>query len=145
MRTIWACLLMMVMSSAVVPAWAQQSVTGGGVTVHYSAINTTSLPADAARRLGITPRKSHALLLLSPRREDASPGSLGARASGHVRRLTGQRQDLVFRSVDTDGQRDLIAEFEIQDGERLAFDLSVLPEGVNAPLSLRFQQQFYRG
>jgi hypothetical protein len=122
-------------------------VTGGDVVVHYSAINTTALAAPVAQRLGVKPRGSHALILLGPRRTGADASareSVQAVASGTVRRLTGQRQTLNFRSVDTGSGRDLIAEFEIQDGETLAFDVGVLPQGASYPLVIRFQQQFYR-
>ena len=125
---------------------ADQSVRAEGVVVHYSAITTTALSNEAALKLGVQRRASHALVLLSPRRDpqlkDATP--LAAQASGVVRRLTGQRQNLSWRTVRVEKQPDLIAEFEIQDGEHLNFDLSVLPEGVSAPLVIRFRQQFYR-
>ena len=125
---------------------AEQNVRAEGVVVHYSAINTTALSNEAALKLGVQRRASHAVVMLSPRRDpqvkDAAP--LEARASGIVRRLTGQRQNLSWRTVQVENQPDLIAEFEIQDGEHLNFDLSVLPEGVAAPLAIRFRQQFYR-
>ena len=36
------------------------------------------------------------------------------------------------------------AQNEIQNGEKLAFDVSVKPEGAVRPISIRFLQQFYR-
>ena len=89
-------------------------------------------------------RATHALVLLSPRREAPPDQPISAAASGVVRRLTGQRQLLAWREVSTGSQRDLIAEFEIPDGEHLAFDISVKPEGASYPLAIRFNQQFYR-
>lgn len=126
-----------------VSAQAEQSVRGEGFIVHWSAVNTTALTPEVAQRLGVLRRASHALVLLSPRRENATE-PVSAAASGIVRRLTGQRQDLRWREVMAAEQRDLIAEFEIQDGERLAFDISVKPDGASYPLSIRFNRQFYR-
>lgn len=143
MRLLLTVLLMMVTASV---ARADQSVSGEGFVVYYSAVNTTSLSPDIASRLGVKQRSSHALLLLSPRREAPADAKnfVAAAASGTVRRLTGQRQELSWRKIDAAGQRDLVAEFEIQDGEHLNFDVSVLPEGASYPLSIKFRQQFYR-
>lgn len=146
-----ALLLVLSLLGLVTSAQADQSVRGEGFIVHWSAVNTNALTADVAQRLGVQRRASHALVVLSPRREPASaaaaePASkpVSAAASGIVRRLTGQRQDLRWREVEAGGQRDLIAEFEIQDGEHLAFDISVKPDGASYPLSIRFSRQFYR-
>ncbi|MGQ0529399.1 MAG: DUF4426 domain-containing protein [Panacagrimonas sp.] len=125
-------------------AQADQSVTAPGVVVHYSAINTTALSPEAALKLGVQRRASHAVVILSPRHVPQAADALDARASGVVRRLTGQRQNLAWRTVQVENQADLISEFEIQDGEYLNFDLSVLPDGLAAPLVVRFRQQFYR-
>lgn len=140
MRCLLAGLVLLMFSVGV---GAEQDVRGEGFVVHYSAINTNALPPDVAERLGVKRRASHALILLSPRRE-ASDEPAAAVASGTVRRLTGQRQDLAWRAVASGAQQDLIAEFEILDGERLAFDISVKPEGASYPLVVRFNQQFYR-
>ncbi len=128
-------------------ARAADTIQEQGYLLHYSAINTLSLTEDIARQFGIKRRKSHAIFLLSPRAQNAlEAGSdpVRALASGTVRRLTGQRQTLQWREIEIDGQFDLVAEFEIQNGEKLAFDVSVKPEGAVRPISIRFLQQFYR-
>lgn len=141
MRTLLATLALLLCCTG---AQAEQSVRGEGFVVHWSALNSTALTVEVAQRLGVQRRDSHALVLLSPRRETDPAAPLTAAASGVVRRLTGQRQLLNWREVQTGGQKDLIAEFEIPDGEQLAFDLSVKPDGASYPLSIRFNQQFYR-
>ncbi len=128
-------------------AFGAGTVTEQGLLVHYSAINSNSLGEDVARQYGIERRKSHAIILLSPRRQmdSAIQGkAISAVASGVVRRLTGQRQTLRWRTIEVSGQQDLIAEFEIQNGEKLNFDISVKPAGAAYPLQIRFLQQFYR-
>lgn len=121
----------------------QQTVSGTGYVVHYAAMAEHDLSAQVAQQLGITPRGDRALVILSPRREPAA-APLPATASGSVRRLTGQTQMLTWRPVDAGGQTDLIAEFEIPDGEHLVFDLNVRADGAPFPLEIHFQQQFYR-
>ncbi len=126
---------------------AADTIREQGYLLHYSATNTLSLTEDVAHQFGIQRRKSHAILLLSPRAENVREESslpVHALASGTVRRLTGQRQTLQWREIEIDGQFDLVAEFEIQNGEKLAFDVSVKPEGAVRPISIRFLQQFYR-
>ena len=125
-------------------AGAAGTVTGTeGRVVHYGSMNTDQLAAEVAQRLEIRPRASHALLVLSPR--DADGHSVAASATGEVRRLTGQRQSLAFQTRGKPGQQDLIAEFEIQDGEHLNFEIQIRLEGEPYPLELRFRRQFYRG
>lgn len=120
------------------------SVDGpGGRVVHYGTMNTAGLTGEVAQRLQVKPDPARALIVLSPR--DAQSHSLPAQASGHVRRLTGQRQTLQFREVGRATQRDLVAEFEILNGERLVFEVDVRLEGIASPLQIRFNQPFYRG
>lgn len=138
-----ALLLVLSLFGFAAAAQAEQNVRGEGFVVHWAAVNTTALTAEVAQRLGVQRRASHALVVLSPRRESSSE-PVSAAASGIVRRLTGQRQDLRWREVAAGEQRDLVAEFEIQDGEQLAFDVSVKPDGASYPLSIRFNRQFYR-
>lgn len=141
MRGLLATLVLLLASSL---AQAEQSVRGEGFVVHWSAMNTSALTPETAAQLSVQRRASHALVLLSPRRDPDSAEPLGAVASGVVRRLTGQRQLLSWREIRVGTQTDLIAEFEIPDGEQLAFDLSVKPDGASYPLGIRFNQQFYR-
>lgn len=128
-------------------SWAAGTIQEQTFVIHYSAVNTGILAEDIARKFGIVQRKSHAIILISPRKklsEGQADSSVSAIASGHVRRLTGQRQVLAWREIQVDNQFDLIAEFEIQDGEKLDFDISVKPDGAARPISIRFLQQFYR-
>ncbi len=122
-------------------ALAGGTVEDAGWQVHYSATPTTQLQPEIARRYGIEPRASHAIVLLSPRKNGTS---VGAQAIGIARRLTGQSQQLQWRTVDVEGQQDLIAEFEILNGEQMTLDISVLVEGAPRPIEIRFLQRFYR-
>lgn len=140
-RHLWAAILLM---STALGARAG-TVEDEGFVVHYSATPTMALNAPVAERYGIQRRASHALLLLSTRHVvDGQPKPVPAQALGAVRRLTGQRQALAFRAIEIEGQHDLVAEFEIPNGEQLAFDLSVLIEGAPRPIDLRFLQKLYR-
>lgn len=129
--------------------WTVQAIAAGGHVdgpdgrrVHYGTMNTASLDPEVAQRLQVKPDQGRALVVLSPR--DAQGHSIAATAEGRVRRLTGQSQDLAFRESGTSGQRDLIAQFDIQNGERLVFEIDVRMEGLSYPLQIRFNQPFYR-
>ena len=122
--------------------YAGGQVEDAGYVVHYSATSSMQLAPAISERYGIERRPSHAVVLLSPR--DSSGQPVAAQAIGVARRLTGQRQALEWRTLDIEGQQDLLAEFEILNGEQMALDISVLLEGAPRPIEIRFLQKFYR-
>ncbi len=124
----------------VAPAQAEQSVREGEFVVHYSAVNTTSLPTDILRGFGIVPAPKRRLLVVNVQNGNAQ---VAASASGTARNLMQQSQKLDLRAAPQASMLDLLATFEASEGEVLIFELSVQPQGAPRPIAIRFQQQFY--
>ncbi|HEX4896186.1 MAG TPA: DUF4426 domain-containing protein [Solimonas sp.] len=120
---------------------AQQVVEAGGYRVNYAALNTMQLSPEIARRYGVKRRGDRALLLLNVRRDGKAVPASGR---GTARGLTGHTEKLELRQVRVDDSYDLIAEFEILDGEFLHVEAQVLPAGGSTPIAVKFRQQYYR-
>ena len=67
-----------------------------------------------------------------------------ATASGTATTLLGHVQTLELRAVREAEVHYVVASFQTLDGEFMTIDAQVLPQGANAPLQVRFRQQFYR-
>lgn len=146
LATLMACALMTIAGAAHSQEQGGQSVTRGDITVHYAAINSTDIPAETAKALGVTRSANRALLVLNGQRSgaDAASSSIPLSAEGSISNLVGQDKPFAPRRVREADTWYLIAPFRITDGEQLRFDLTVTPEGTSTAIPVRFQQQFYR-
>ena len=127
-------------------AQAEQFVREGDYIVHYVALPSTSITPEIARHFGITRSGGLSLLVLNAQRETA-PGktiSLPATATGTVSSLIGHVQDLELQPAREGDVHYVLAQFQAVDQEILQFDLLITPQGASKPLTLKFQQQFYR-
>jgi hypothetical protein len=57
--------------------------------------------------------------------------------------LTGQLKNITMRQINEQESIYYIGEVPVANRETLIFDISVTPEGVDAPSIVRFQRQFY--
>jgi hypothetical protein len=127
-------------------AQAEQFVRDGTYVVHYVALPSTSITPEIARHFGITRSGGLSLLVLNAQRETA-PGktvSLPATAAGNVTSLIGHVQPLALHAAREGDVHYVLAQFEAVDQEVLKFDLQITPQGADKPITLQFQQQFYR-
>jgi hypothetical protein len=142
-RTLWCAVYI----SALWPglAWAEQAVRAAPYIVHYAAIRTTDLTPVVARQFDVQRSGRQALLVLNVQRDTgaALPEPVPATASGHVTSLLGHRQRLALRPHQEAGVHYVLATFETLTAEYLTLDLQVTPEGAEAPIAVKFQQQFF--
>lgn len=140
----WLAALLLACCSLTV--WAEQYVDAGRHRVHYAAINTTQLAPEVARQFGVDRSAGRMLLVLNAQQADdrGRHESIPATASGTASSLLGHVQTLELRPVREADVHYVIAPFETLDGEFLTVDVQVLPSGANAPIRIRFKQQFYR-
>jgi hypothetical protein len=57
--------------------------------------------------------------------------------------LTGQLKNMTMRQIDEQEAIYYIGEVPVANRETLNFQISITPEGVDAPSIVRFQRQFY--
>lgn len=117
----------------------------GNHIIHFSAQSTDQLPPAVAREYDIVRSKNRAMLNVSVIRES---DNLPVIAEVNIKtvNLTGQLKNITMRKIEEPG--DVIAIYYIGDTtianrEVLVFDISVKPEGEDAPSAVRFKRQFY--
>lgn len=126
-------------------AHAEQFVDAGGYRVHYAAINTTQLAPEVARQFGVARSAGRVMLVLNAQQAiDGRYDPVPATATGTATTLLGHVQTLALRPVRESDVHYVIGTFETLDGEYMTVDVDVLPAGANAPVVVRFKQQFYR-
>lgn len=119
---------------------AESSLRQGDYVVHYSAVPSTQIAPEVARQYAITRSANRALLNIAVRRGDAA---VPAKVTGAATNLAGQREDLAVREVREGDAIYYLAEPRVANQDTLAFDLGVQPEGVAAPIVVRFRQEFF--
>jgi hypothetical protein len=121
------------------------SVDIGDFVVHFSAQSTDQLPPEVARAYNIVRSKNRAMLNVSIIREsDSVP--VGGAVTVKTVNLTGQLKNVTMRKIEEPG--DVVAiyfigETPVANRETLIFDISVQPDGEDAPSEVRFKRQFY--
>jgi Domain of unknown function (DUF4426) len=146
MRLFRSCLLLALSLSALaLPLLAAaQSVSSGDITVHYSAIPTTTLTPEVARQYGITRSSTRALVNVAVRK--GKPGAdkaVPSTVTAWVTNLNGQRQELVLREVKEGEAVYYLGETRISDNETLNFEIEVRPAGAKEPIRATFRQEFF--
>ena len=121
----------------------------GDHVVHFNAITTDQLPAEYARNYGITRSPNSAMLNVSILNE-ADNLPVTGEVTVKVVNLTSQLKNVEIRRIDepaTSGDTFdaiyYIGTVDIRNREVLVFDVTVKPDGVDQPESLRFTRQFF--
>ena len=134
--------------SATVPEAQPAGATSadiGDYVVHFNAQSTDQLPPEIARAYNIVRSKNRAMLNISIiRKSDNMPvaGNITVKTTN----LTGQLKNVTMREIEEPGDGVAIyyiGETPVANRETLVFDISVLPEGEEAPSQVRFKRQFY--
>lgn len=114
----------------------------GDHVIHFSAQSTDQLPPEVARAYNIVRSKNRAMLNVSILRESDNvpvPGDVEVKTVN----LTGQLKNVTMRRIDEQDAIYYIGETPVANRETLIFDITVKPEGVDAPSDVRFKRQFY--
>lgn len=124
------------------PATAGE-LTVGDVTLHFSALPTTTLTPEVASQYGITRSTSRALLNVAVRRalEGGGDAAIVADVRAAATNLNGQRQEIRLREVREGEAIYYLGEARIGDQETLTFEIEATVDG--RPMQARFQQQFF--
>jgi hypothetical protein len=117
----------------------------GDFVVHFNSQPTTRLTAEVAEGLGIERGEGRAMLNISIIDRSVEGTSIPVTAVVEVTatNLTGQVKDLRFRELRQGDAIYYIGEFGVADEEIVNFEVSVRPDGMDAPHEFRFQQQFF--
>ncbi|KFN43428.1 DUF4426 domain-containing protein [Arenimonas oryziterrae] len=144
MRTVRLFLILLVALLGLPTLAGAQSVSSGDITVHYSAIPTTTLTPAVARQYGITRSASRALVNIAVRK--GKPGAdvaVPSRVTATVTNLNGQRQEMTLREVKEGDAVYYLGETRINGNETLTFEIEVRPQGRSEPIRASFRQEFF--
>ena len=148
-----ACLLLLTLAagcggpgeSADVPAAQPAGATFediGDFVVHFNAQTTDQLPREIAQAYQIQRSPDRAMLNVTVVREsDGAP--VAAEIAVRTRNLTQQLKKVEMREVTEQEAIYYIGETKVANQETLIFEISVKPEGLEQPASIRFQKKFY--
>lgn len=119
--------------------------TFGDHVVHFNAQSTTMLPAEVARAFGIRRSGNRAMLNITVLRKGAAGdgASVTAVVEVNATNLLQQEKDISMRELRDGEAIYYIGEFTVANEEIVTFNISVKPEGADAPHVFTFRQQFY--
>jgi hypothetical protein len=114
----------------------------GDYIVHYSAISTQQLPADAAAQYGIARAGDRGLLNIAvePKHGDAAMVRADIRAT--VSDLTGHSQPVRFHETNENGAFDYLGEFPLNGSGSYLFTVSVTPPGAAHAYVVKFNRDY---
>ena len=124
---------------------AEQKIEDDNYIVHYSAINTTMLTPEVAKASGITRSRKRGMLNIAVQKKQKSGKIEGvlAQLNGKVSNLIGQQRTLDFNVITEGSAIYYLAEFFLDNGERLSFDINVQPTPQYRGLKVSFDQTFF--
>jgi len=124
---------------------AENSTSSGGYTIHHNALKSDFLSPAIAKAYNIQRSKFRGLLNISVIQNQ--PGTTGtpvkARIELKVANLNGIPKEIELKQIIEDQAIYYIGDFPVVNREIINFNLEVIPEGKNQPISARFSQQFY--
>jgi len=125
MATLIRLLLLLTLAAG---SQAEQVKRFGDLSVHYIALNSTSVPANVAADYDLDRGENVALINIAGRREAGAPGDTAPvplAVEGTVRNLLGQTITLTFQEVREPGAIYYLATTRFTDREALRFELTV--------------------
>ena len=125
MATLLRLLILLTLAAGV---QAEQVKRFGDLSVHYIALNSTSVPANVAADYDLDRGENVALINIAGRREAGAPGDttpVPLEVEGTVRNLLGQTITLSFQEVREPGAIYYLATTRFTDREALRFELTV--------------------
>lgn len=113
--------------------------------VHYNAITSDAIAPEDAARYGIARSRSNALINIVLLAKDGTPGHtpVGGSVKARASNLTGQLKSVDLEQVTEGDAIYFIGVVPVANNETLNFDIEATPDGADAPLTLKFQQQFF--
>ena len=114
----------------------------GDYLVHYSAISTQQLPAEAAAQYGIVRAGNRGLLNIAVEAKHGDAAMVHAAVSATVSDLTGHAQPVRFHETNENGAFDYLGEFPLNGSGSYLFTVNVTPPGAAHAYVVRFNRDY---
>ncbi|MVF13664.1 DUF4426 domain-containing protein [Ketobacter sp. MCCC 1A13808] len=140
-----ASILAAVLLLATELAAADQYIEDDDYIVHYSAFNSTLLTAEVAEAYGLMRSRQRGLINISVQRKmpGGPPKAVMSQLKGFTGQLGGSEIPLDFKMVEEGRAIYYLAEFLVDEGDKLNFDIQVKPTPDYGSLKLSFSQSFF--
>lgn len=127
-----------------VPARAELVKEYGDFRVHYNAFTADMLPPEMARNYGIERSGYRAVLNITVQKKDSGTYMpAAAEVTATATNLNAQMRRLEMREIREDLAVYYIADFRVDNGETIDFDIRIRPTGRDKAFGLHFRQQFF--
>lgn len=124
-------------------ASADQSISRGDYTIHYSAFTTDILSPHVAKTYGILRSRTRGMVNVAVLKSNGVRHSVEAQLSGTATNLNGQLKVLDIRKVKDGDAIYYVSELPVHNEEVLDFILEVTPAGSREMVPVKFRQQFF--
>ena len=114
----------------------------GDYVVHYSAISTQQLPAEAAAQYGIARAGNRGLLNIAVEAKRSEAAMVRATVSATVSDLSGHTQPVHFHETNENGSFDYLGEFPVDGSGAYVFTVKVTPANVAQPFVVKFNRDY---
>ncbi|MAR90781.1 MAG: DUF4426 domain-containing protein [Pseudomonadota bacterium] len=113
--------------------------------VHYSAFNASMLTPQVAKAYDLNRSRQRGVLSIAVQRKqpEGPPVPVMAQLKGFTGQLGGSEIPLKFQLVEEGKAIYYLAQFLIDDGETLDFDVKIRPTPEYPPMALSFSQIFF--
>jgi hypothetical protein len=125
------------------PAHAEQAVKFNGYLAHYNAYTSDLLDPKVASSYGIQRSHNRGVLLVNVQRAGDKPSGVRAKVSAAATTANLQQRTVDIREVKEGDVYYYLADFPVNNGETLDFNISVQPEGAKQPYQFSYRQQFF--
>lgn len=126
-------------------AWAENSTSIPGYTIHHNAIPSASLDPSVANQHRIQRSKYRGMLNVSVIKDipDTTGKAVDAIVMAKATNIRGQLISIPMRRISEGEAIYFIGEFRIEDRETLNFELQVKPKGETRFHNAQLSQQFF--
>lgn len=126
-------------------ARADQSVSSGEFTAHYSAFSTDTLQPEVAKAYQIERSNQRGMINIAVLRKVMGTAAQPVRAEVKVTatNLHDQTQTVTMRELNDHGAIYYIGVFPISHEETLRFNVDIRPEGGSEPFTANFSEEFF--
>jgi len=123
----------------------QTSKNFGAYTVHYNLFNSKDIPAEISRIYQLNRGRDIAYINISLTKTENGVTSLGlpAKISTKAINLMQQTKTVEFKEIKEPDATYYLAPFRHTNEEDIRFEVSVLPEGEEKPLTISFTRRLF--
>lgn len=127
------------------PLQAEQYKDFDDYRVHYNAFNSDMLSPEVAKGYGLSRSSYEAVVNITVQKK----GKLGvyepfkAKVTGKSGDITGKVSKLKIKEINEGPVVYYLAELPITNGQKLKFDIQIVPQGEKKVFPLSFSQQFF--